>query len=342
MTRLSASIKASMKKTATVLTIASCSLFSVMSISQAQAADNIDINFQTILQQERSWAGLQSKKLKVGDITWSYSEGGSSTKPTLLLIHGLGGSRDNWNRVAHYLTTNYHVIIPDLPGSGEIIVAQNFDYSVPNLAEKLRRFVEAENLKGPIHIAGHSLGGSIALLYAGQYPFETKSLFLVDSGGIFRSANTIYLKDPTYLKQLLVSKKGDFNYLLKQTMFNPPFIPKEFLQAQEKLMINQAPQTQKLVDQLIALNKVYTPDSFAVLTKTIDAPTLILWGKQDKIINVEVASELKSLLKNAQPPVILENVGHMPILEAEQLVIQQYVPFLLKVETNQASKTTSH
>ncbi|NUG11841.1 alpha/beta hydrolase, partial [Acinetobacter seifertii] len=204
MTRLSASIKASMKKTATVLTIASCSLFSVMSISQAQAADNIDINFQTILQQERSWAGLQSKKLKVGDITWSYSEGGSSTKPTLLLIHGLGGSRDNWNRVAHYLTTNYHVIIPDLPGSGETIVAQDFDYSVPNLAEKLRRFVEAENLKGPIHIAGHSLGGSIALLYAGQYPFETKSLFLVDSGGIFRSANTIYLKDPTYLKQLLV------------------------------------------------------------------------------------------------------------------------------------------
>ncbi|MFI7901111.1 alpha/beta hydrolase, partial [Acinetobacter baumannii] len=41
------------------------------------------------------------------------------------------------------------------------------------------------------------------------------------------------------------------------------------------------------------------------------------------------------------PPVILENVGHMPILEAEQLVIQQYVPFLLKVETNQSSKTTT-
>ena len=88
MTRLSAPIKASMKKTATALTLA-CSLLSVMSISQAQAADNIDVSFQTILQQERNWAGLQSKSLKVGDITWSYSEGGSSTKPTLLLIHGL-------------------------------------------------------------------------------------------------------------------------------------------------------------------------------------------------------------------------------------------------------------
>ncbi len=37
----------------------------------------------------------------------------------------------------------------------------------------------------------------------------------------------------------------------------------------------------------------------------------------------------------------LENVGHMPILEAEQLVMQQYLPFLLKVETNQSSKTTT-
>lgn len=339
MTTLFVSTKTTIKKTAIVLALA-CSLTTITGVFQTQAADTIDINFQNILQQERSWAGLQSKSLKVGEVTWSYSEDGSTAKPTLLLIHGLGGSRDNWNRVARYLTANYHVIIPDLPGSGETLVAQDFDYSVPNLAEKLRRFVEAANLKGPIHIAGHSLGGSIALLYAGQYPFETKSLFLVDSGGIFRSANTIYLKDPAYLKQLLVSK-GDFNYLLKQTMFNPPFIPKEFLQAQEKLMINQAPQTQKLVDQLIALNKVYTPDSFAVLTKTIDAPTLILWGKQDKIINVEVASELKRLLKNAQPPVILENVGHMPILEAEQLVIQQYVPFLLKVETNQSLKTTT-
>ena len=49
-------------------------------------------------------------------------------------------------------------------------------------------------------------------------------------------------------------------------------------------MINQAPQTQKLVDQLIALNKVYTPDSFAVLTKTIDAPTLILWVNRIKLL----------------------------------------------------------
>ena len=72
MIRLSAPIKASMKKTATALILA-CSLLSVTSISQTQAADNIDVSFQTILQQERSWAGLQSKKLKVGDIAPNWS-----------------------------------------------------------------------------------------------------------------------------------------------------------------------------------------------------------------------------------------------------------------------------
>ena len=328
----------SFRKTLTAALI-SCSLATI-AISSTQAAE-IEMSFQNVLQQERAWAGLQTKTLKVGDITWSYSEGGQAGKPIVILIHGLAGSRDNWNRVARALTANYHVIIPDLPASGETQVPKDFDYSVPNVTEKLRRFVEAANLTGPAHIAGHSLGGSIAMLYAGQYPFETKSLFLVDAAGVYKAATTPYLKDPGHIKNMIVSKKGDFNFLMQQAMFNPPFIPKEIAQAQEKMMIGQVEQTQKMVDQLIALNKLYTPDSFALLARSIDAPTLILWGKQDKIINVEVAPELKSLLKNAQTPIILDNVGHMPILEADQLVVQQYLPFLSKIQAQKPATTTT-
>ena len=176
------------------------------------------------------------------------------------------------------------------------------------------------------------------MLYAGQYPLETKSLFLIDAAGVFRAANTPYLKDPNHIKNMIVSKKGDFNFLMQQAMATPPFIPKEIAQAQEKMMIGQVDQTRKVIDQIIAMNKMFTPDSFALLAKSIDAPTLILWGKQDKIINVEVAAELKSLLKNSQTPIILDGVGHTPILEADQLVVQQYLPFLNKV---QSKKTTT-
>ncbi|WP_130803085.1 alpha/beta fold hydrolase [Acinetobacter ihumii] len=288
------------------------------------------INIQTVLQQERAWAGLQTKKLKVGEIEWVYSEGGQATKPTIILIHGLAGSRDNWNRVARYLTPNYHVIIPDLPAHGDTQVTDDFDLSIPNLTEKLRRFAEAGHFEKDVNIAGHSMGGVIALLYTAQYPTETKTLLLVDSAGVFKSANTAYLKNPALLNELVVKKSGDFDKLFQLATTTPPFIPVELKTEQEKLMITQSKSTQRMVNQLVEMSKIYTPETFAIAAKSIDTPTFIVWGEQDKIINVEAAQELKDLLKNAQPPLILKNVGHMPILEADQIVAQQYLIFLNK------------
>ena len=292
------------------------------------AAPAIDI--QSVLQQERAWAGMETKRVKVGDIDWAYSEGGPAGKPTIMLVHGLAGSRDNWNRVARYLTPYYHVIIPDLPGQGDSKVPNDFDYSLPNLTEKLRRFAEAIKVDNGLNVAGHSMGGSISLLYVAQYPVDTKSLFLIDSAGVFKSANTPYLKDPTTLRNMIVSKPGDFDRLMKIATSLPPFIPKELKDAQEKLMISQSANTTKLVEQLIVMSKLFTPDSFAIAARSIDQPVLIAWGDKDQIINVEAAAELKGLLKNAQEPIILKGVGHLPILEQEQLLIKPYLDFLGK------------
>jgi pimeloyl-ACP methyl ester carboxylesterase len=285
---------------------------------------------QDYLSQQRKAAGLVSKSIQVGNVKWSYNEGGSRSSPSILLIHGLAGNRDNWNRVAHYLTPYYHVIIPDLPTNGETQVPSDFDISVPNVTEQLRQFVVKIDVEDKLNIAGHSLGGSIATLYASQFPFDTQSLFLVNSAGIYKKANTIYSKDPYFLKNLIVSKPGDLDEVSHQLMQQPPSIPFKLKQAQEKVLIAQSSQTQKMIEQIITLNRIYTPDSFARLARNVEAPTLILWGKQDKIINVEAANELKSLLKRAEAPVILNNVGHMPIIEAEQEVANHYLPFLAK------------
>lgn len=291
-----------------------------------------EINFQNILQQERAWAGLQTKTVKAGDVEWIYSEGGNASKPTVLLIHGLSGTRDNWNRVARYLTPSYHVIIPDLPAHGETKTAAEFDLSIPNLAEKLRRFTDAAKFDPNLHIAGHSMGGAIAMLYSAQYPLEVKSLLLVDAAGVYKTANTAYLKDPQQLRQIVVEKSGDFDKLITIAMQSPPFIPQELKAAQEKLMVSQSKNTHKMVNALIEMSKLYTPESFGLLARTIDAPALIVWGKQDKVVNVEAAAELKGLLKNSEQPLILEGIGHMPILEAEQLVAYPYLNFLKKVK----------
>ena len=302
------------------------------SYAASNTVSDAPLSLQNYFAKERHAAGLHSKSIKIDDITWSYSEGGSSNKPAVLLIHGLAGNRDNWNGVAHFLTPYYHVIIPDLPSNGETKVADNFDLSVPNVTERLRRFVEAINVETKLNIAGHSLGGTIATVYASQYPFDTQSLFLLNSAGIYKQANTAYTKDPYFLKNLIVSKPGDLEDVLSQVMQTPPALPLYFKKAQEKMLISQSSQTRKMIDQIVTLNRIYTPESFARLTRTIEAPTLILWGKQDKIINVEAATELQSLLKRAETPVILNNVGHMPILEAEQQVALHYLPFLAKTQ----------
>ncbi|WP_374527843.1 alpha/beta fold hydrolase [Acinetobacter sp.] len=308
------------------------SLPNLASAKTTQASSE-QLSLQNYLQQEREACGLKSKTLKVGDIVWSYNEGGSPQKPTVLLLHGIASNRDNWNRVAAYLTPNYHVIVPDLPIYGETRVPANFDIAVPNVTSSLRQFAEAIDIENKLNIAGHSLGGSIATLYAAQYPFDTQSLFLLNSAGIYKKANTPYTKDPNFLKHLIVAKPGDYADVRQEIMQNPPKLSPELQRAKEQLLISQAGRNNLVIEQISTLNRIYTPESFARITRNVEAPTLILWGKQDKIFNVEVADELKSLLKRAEAPVILNNVGHMPLLEADKQVANYYLPFLAKTQT---------
>ena len=62
----------------------------------------------------RSKAGLAKKEIQIDDHRIVYLEGGRG--PTILLLHGYTGNKDNWTAFAGYLTANYHVVIPDLPG----------------------------------------------------------------------------------------------------------------------------------------------------------------------------------------------------------------------------------
>ncbi|QOW45288.1 MULTISPECIES: alpha/beta fold hydrolase [Acinetobacter] len=322
-----------------VALIASSMNFALSSVglSTSYAAAHEAIDYQKVLQEERAWAGVSSKTLRVGDVVWSYSEGGDRSKPTILLIHGLGNSRDTWNDVAHELTRHYHVIMPDLPFAGSTQVPTNFDISVPNVTEQLRRFIEAARIQNNLNVVGHSLGGSIAMFYASQYSFDTQSLFLLSSGGVFKSNNTNYLKNPIYLKQLLVTQAGDLNFVMKKVMYNPPFTPSMINNEREKMLISKAQDTKKVIDQIDALNKLYTTSSFATMVRNIEAPTLIMWGKQDQIVNVEVAQELKSMIKHSQTPIILDRVGHMPLLEAPDKVVDAYLSFLDKVQAQKSA-----
>ncbi len=85
---------------------------------------------------ERKSAGLSKGSIVVGDHTVVYLEGGEGE--TILLVHGFGANKDNWNRLAKYLTPSFHVVAVDLPGFGESTKIQDASYTIAAQAEAER------------------------------------------------------------------------------------------------------------------------------------------------------------------------------------------------------------
>ena len=94
---------------------------------------------------ERSRAGLVHKDVTLSDGTRiAYLEGGSGEP--LVLVHGFGADKDNFTRVARWLTPHYRVIAPDLVGFGESTHLPDADYHYAAQAERVRAFVQALGL----------------------------------------------------------------------------------------------------------------------------------------------------------------------------------------------------
>src|SRR5512143_2612265 len=105
----------------------------------------------------------------------------------LLLIHGVGGSSQNWRELAPILSTKYRVIAPDLLGHGESDKPRG-DYSLGALASRLRDLLEYLGHER-VTIVGHSLGGGVAMQFAYQYSAYCERLVLVSSGGLGREVS---------------------------------------------------------------------------------------------------------------------------------------------------------
>jgi len=131
---------------------------------------------------ERHRAGLVRKELTLADGTrMVWLEGGSGAP--LVLVHGFGADKDNFTRVARWLTPHYRVIVPDLVGFGESAHLPEADYHYAAQAARVHAFVQALGL-GRVHLGGNSMGGGIVLSYATQHPQEVASLWLIDTAGV--------------------------------------------------------------------------------------------------------------------------------------------------------------
>ncbi|UVE19261.1 alpha/beta hydrolase [Pseudomonas sp. LS44] len=273
-------------------------------------------------------AGLSHEVKEVANLNIHYYEGGPTDGETILMLHGFGANKDNWPRFAKYFTKRYHVIAIDLPGFGDSS-KPDASYDVGTQTERLAAFTKALGIE-KVHIIGNSMGGHISALFAARHPQQVLSVALIDNAGVTAPTPgelALRLKrgEPN---PLIVTKPEDFDQLLKFVFVEPPRLPERVKTYLAHMAIINSDHNNKIFQQLM---ERYIPLE-SELGK-IQAPALLLWGDQDRVLNVSSIEVMKPLLKNPTV-VIMKDCGHAPMIERPQETAEHYQAFLDSAQTH--------
>jgi pimeloyl-ACP methyl ester carboxylesterase len=271
--------------------------------------------------------GLHRESVQVGDTRWVYVEGGKQGGPPLVLVHGFGGSYADWLLAVKYLTGNFRVIIPDLPGWGASTRLPNADYGYVAQVDRLHGFVDALHL-GEIAIAGHSMGGAIAGLYAAKYPKDVAALVLVDSSGVPFKENGFVRELKAGRSPFDIDDRAEFRHLESLLFANPPWVPPRI----QDVFVDKSKNERAFDDKV--LRELAAPDARNALQPKlpdITAPALAIWCMQDQVIDVSALDAIRAGLTHAPNIGVTElnGCGHMSIMEKPREVAQSITRFVL-------------
>jgi|SRR5579871_854370 len=118
-----------------------------------------------------------SQRLRLHYVDW-----GNEGAPNLLLVHGGRDHCRNWDWVAQRLCDRYHIVAPDLRGHGDSEWAAGGGYGDINYIADIAQLVHQKQM-APVTIIGHSLGGSLSLLYSGVFPETVAKVIAIEGLG---------------------------------------------------------------------------------------------------------------------------------------------------------------
>lgn len=275
------------------------------------------------LRAEYRGAGLSPKQVHLGFGDVAYFE-----KPSLpahecvMLLHGAGADKSSWCRFLKHLPFNGRVIVPDLPGHGESVQNPDLSYTIGQQARYVREFLDALEID-TLHLVGHSMGAAIAMRLAHAQPDRVRSLILIDAGGAESTPSELRREfDRTGVHPMMgIQTLEDYKALIKWGMNKPPYIPGVFLSvlANEKI-------SRRNIEEKIIRDVTQDMDQADILPQ-ISQKTLVLWGSADRVVHPDDAELLRNRIALSRK-VILDGIGHVPIVEAPALSARYCAAFL--------------
>jgi pimeloyl-ACP methyl ester carboxylesterase len=253
-----------------------------------------------------------------------YSEYMIQDKPPIILIHGFVASSYTFHHIKPLLANDFSVIAIDLPGFGRSEKSTSFIYSFDNYANLIIECLNYFSIE-EAYIAGHSMGGQIALYTAKKAPEKVKKLILFSSSGYLPKARPL-LKYSSYLPffHLLAKKKISSQTVvqnLKNVFYDQSLITKDQIEEYGRPL-----QDKNFPKALIRLLRHREGDLRSDELHTINTPTLLLWGEKDKVVPLTIGKKLAKDLPNARL-ISYEKAGHLITEEKPQELYEQILSF---------------
>ena len=284
-----------------IMLLAGCS-------SMQQSIHDAAINYET------SAAGLESQALtfEYGELSILRTPELRDNRQTLILVHGFGANKENWLKLAQQLEGEYNIVAPDLPGHGDSVQNLELNYGIPRQAGRLMQLLDRLEIEHA-HLAGNSMGGAIVAVAAAEYPERVTSLSLLNTAGIHehpaeldrhlaRGENPLVLDDPS-----------DYDELMAFAMNEPPFIPWPV----SAVMAREAYRNRDINRKIFEDMEADRERDFRAILARIQAPTLVLWGADDRIIDAANAPLVAEAIPDSRLE-ILADIAHMPMIEAPE------------------------
>lgn len=242
-----------------------------------------------------------------------YLEAGQG--PPVILLHGLGSVKEIWLANLGALAAKYHVYAIDQIGFGHSDKPL-LDYKIVTYADFLQGFMQSQNLTKAT-LVGNSLGGWIALDFVARHPDMVDKLVLVDAAGL--SA----LQAPKV--DLNPSSLDGMRAVLESIFYDKKFVTDEFV---VRAFTNHVHNNDGYTIQR-TMAGVMQPQFEDQNLKSIHAPTLIVWGREDELIPEAIGEKLKDGISGAKL-VVFDHCGHVPQLEKAEDFNHALLDFLGK------------
>lgn len=255
---------------------------------------------------------MEEKIIIVNGLKANYKVGGNG--PSLLILHGWGGSSDSWRKVIEYLENKFFVICPDFPGFGKSETPGNV-WDLNDYTNWLHKLTENLNLDS-FFLLGHSFGGRVAIKFSIFWPQKIKTLLLCSPAGIKQKWGI----------------KEKFIWILA-LIGNAIFAPKLMNRFKDKArhifykLIRNKDYAKANGTMREIMKKVIKEDLLPYLSE-IKVKTFIIWGEKDNVVPAKDAYVFREKIKNSALE-ILPKVRHSPHLESPEKLSEVIKRFLL-------------